>query len=126
MAIPYTEEQRQAIIEQVTTRLVAGESMRKICLDKDMPDRVTMLRWFNDDSELASIIARARDIQADALMDDMSDICAKMEGGQLDPNAGKAIIWAKQWQASKMRPKKYGDRLDLGNADSKPFEVIIK
>ncbi len=105
----YTAEDRKSILEQVLTRLIDGESMRKICLSDGMPDRHTLIRWVYDDEEYAPTIARARELQAEGLLDDMSEICAKMESGELDANSGKAIIWAKQWIAGRMN-KRYGDR----------------
>ncbi len=61
---------------------------------------------------LASTIARARDLQADALDDDIAGVIAEIRDSTLDPQAGRVIIWANQWRASKMRPKRYGDKID--------------
>ena len=122
----YSAEQKQTILESVVNQIIDGKSLRSICRDDaSIPDRVTLLRWMDQDDDFAAIIARARDLQAEALHDDMADICHKMESGELDANTGKAIIWAKQWSASKLKPKKYGDRLDLGNADGKPFKIDL-
>jgi hypothetical protein len=122
----YTDEQRAEILERVVNQIIDGKSLRSICAnDSTLPDRVTMLRWMNTDKDFATIIARARDLQAEALHDDMADICHKMESGELDANTGKAIIWAKQWSASKLKPRSFGDRLDIGNADGKPFSIEL-
>ena len=122
----YTDEQRAEILERVVNQIIDGKSLRSICAnDATLPDRVTMLRWMNTDKDFATIIARARDLQAEALHDDMADICHKMESGELDANTGKAIIWAKQWSASKLKPRSFGDRLDIGNADGKPFSIEL-
>lgn len=122
----YTDQQRADILERVVNQIIDGKSLRSICAtDSTLPDRVTLLRWMNTDKDFASIIARARDLQAEALHDDMADICHKMESGELDANTGKAIIWAKQWSASKLKPRSYGDRLDIGNADGKPFSIEL-
>jgi hypothetical protein len=106
----YTEQDRSNILESVLTRLINGESMRKICLSDGMPDRVTLIRWVYDDPEYATTIARARELQAEGLLDDMTDVCDKIESGELDANSGKAIIWAKQWIAGRMN-KKYGEKI---------------
>ena len=37
----------------------------------------------------------------------------EIRNGTLDANAGRVIIWANQWRAAKMRPKRYGDKLDI-------------
>lgn len=87
--------------------------------DADMPDRVTICRWMADEeSEYATIITRARQIQADALFDDMSDLINRMIDEGLDPTAVKTAIWAKQWQAGKLKPRKYGDKLQTENVNT--------
>jgi hypothetical protein len=115
----YSEEDKAIILAKVVDRLIDGESLRQIARDEDMPPRITLIRWINSgDNDIDTIIARARDMQAEALHDDMADICHKMEAGELDANTGKAIIWAKQWSAGKLRPKKYGDRIHTEHSGS--------
>ncbi len=36
----------------------------------------------------------------------------EIRDGTLDANAGRVIIWAHQWRAAKMRPRRYGDKID--------------
>ena len=36
----------------------------------------------------------------------------EIRNGTLDANAGRVIIWAHQWRAAKMRPRRYGDKID--------------
>ncbi len=67
---------------------------------------------------LASTIARARDLQADALDDDIAGVVQEIRDGTLDANAGRVIIWAHQWRAARMRPKRYGDKLDVKHGGS--------
>ena len=131
----YTAQQRAEILERVVNQIIDGKSLRSICAnDSTLPDRVTMLRWMNTDEEFATIIARARDLQAEAIHDDMADICTKMESGELDANTGKAIIWAKQWSAGKLKPKTYGDRIhtehsgkvELSGMDDEELDRIIR
>ena len=108
-----SDKRRAAIMDKVSERLINGESLRKICLDPDMPGRFAILKWVNDDSELASQYAHARDIQADALDDDITATIAEIRDGTLDAQAARVIIQAVQWRAAHMRPRRYGDKLDL-------------
>lgn len=125
--VAYSREEKAEIVETICIRLMDGESLRKICSDESMPDKATVLRWLNDqeDKEFATSIARARDLQADAIDDDIADIVARLLDGKLDPNVAKTAIWAHQWRAGKLRPKRYGDKLDLGNSDGQPFTIEI-
>lgn len=107
---PYTPEERDRIIATVCDRLIAGDSLRTICRAPEMPDLVTVLRWLNDEETYASTVARARDIQADSLDDQIQEITEKMIAKEIDPNTARVAIWALQWRAAKMRPKRYGDR----------------
>ena len=88
--------------------------------------RVTVLRWLNDSTDsLAPIIARAREFQADALDDDIQDITNRMLAGEVGHQEARTAIWAIQWRAAKLKPKKYGERLDLGNAGGTPFKIEL-
>lgn len=108
----YSEEQRQNVLNQITEDLMDGKSLREICAaDKGLPNRATILRWANEDSDFAATIARARDMQADALDDDIQEVVNQIRSGALKPEAGRVVIWALQWRASKMKPRTYGERI---------------
>lgn len=129
----------QHIGELICARIAEGESLRKICEDEDMPDRVTIYRWLAADPEFCNHYTRAREDQADTLADEIMAIAD--ETPDLNPILDKhgALIeiqlhsaylqWQKQridarkWTAMKLKPKKYGDRLvHAGDAEA-PLEV---
>lgn len=124
----YTEEQKIQIIEEISEGLMNGQSLRRICQSKTMPPKTTILRWLNDynNQELVTIIARARAMQCDAKFDEMDDILTDVRSKKLDPQAARVIIWALQWQLSKMQPKKYGERTaqDLTIIEKPPAQQI--
>ena len=97
------------IIEAICDRIAAGESISKICRDDGMPNRSTVMRWMKDE-EVAANIARAGELQADALADDLLEIA---DDPLLAPDDKRIRIHARQWLAGKQRPKKYGDRIDV-------------
>lgn len=101
----YTEE----IADTICERLMEGRSLRSICGDDDMPNRQTVVRWQVQHEDFAAKCARARELQAD-LMDDMildvADGC-KNETALAD----RVKISAYQWRASKLAPKRYGDKV---------------
>ena len=107
---PTTPEDKIKILDAVIERLVDGESLREICLDDDMPNKVTILRWTNSDSGLATSMARAREMQADALDDDITGVIKEIRDGTLDANQGRVIINAHQWRAAALKPKLYGTK----------------
>ncbi len=79
--------ERRKILNAVVDRLIEGDSLRQICRTKGIPDKSTILRWLVDDDELATSMARAREMQADALDDDIQDVVDEVRRGKLDPQA---------------------------------------
>lgn len=110
---PYTDEQRLEIIEKICERMMDGESLKRICAsDPSLPNKTTVIRWINDDKDnLAPLIARAREFQAECLDDEIQDITNRMLEGQIDPQSARVAIWAAQWRAARLKPKKYGDKI---------------
>ncbi len=103
-----TPENAAAICE----RIANGESLRSICDDDKMPSKVAVLDWLNEDSTFATQYARAREEQADHYADEIIEIA------DVEKDAAKARnrIDARKWKASKLKPKKYGDKLDLNHS----------
>jgi len=97
-------------IERVCDRLISGMGMREACAPLDCPAECAVYARMAKDPEFAGIIARAREAQQHAIIDqtvDMAD-AATPEDWQVV----KLRIWARQWRASKLAPKVYGDRLE--------------
>lgn len=103
----------EALVDTICDRIAAGESMRSVCRDEGMPDRVTVLRWLDAREEFAAKWARARLCQADSVDDDIVEMLGEVKSGVLDPNAARVLLAGYQWRASKLSPKRYGDRVDL-------------
>jgi hypothetical protein len=104
----YTQEIADAICE----RIGDGESLRSICADEGMPNKATVFRWLAVNSEFRDQYARARETQADSLVDDILLIADTED----DPQKARVKIDARKWIAGKMRPKVYGDKLDLNHS----------
>lgn len=93
-----------------------------------MPDVSTILYWLNDEKDKTFSIqyARAKQAQADIFVDEIIEI-ADDDSGDLDrvddygnrienkefTNRSKIRIDARKWAASKLAPKKYGEKLDV-------------
>lgn len=103
--MPYAEKIGSAICE----RLMDGESLKRICEDAKMPSRVTVFKWIRESEEFANNYARAREEQAESYADEITQIadCAKPE----DAAVARLQIDARKWVASKLKPKRYGDKI---------------
>jgi len=76
-----------------------------------MPNKATVFRWLGAHPEFRDQYARARESQADSYVDDIADIAdlAKPE----DVAVARLRVDARKWAAGKLRPKVYGDKLDI-------------
>lgn len=117
----YTEETANAFC----ARIAHGESVRKICDDDNMPALATVFRWLSKNQEFREQYSRAKDESAEADFDEIQDIAHKTLKGEYDPNAARVAMNGLMWTASKKKPKKYGDKLDIGNADGQPFQITV-
>jgi hypothetical protein len=113
----YSEELANAICE----RIANGESLRKICRDEGMPDRATIYRWMDSVEGFATKCARSRLLQGDHVEDEIADVIDDTRYGRLDPQAARVVLSGMQWRASKLNPKKYGDKLTLGGDPDQPL-----
>jgi len=133
--------------DAICEALAEGESLRAICAADEMPHRATVFRWLYAVPSFRDQYARARDEQAETLADDIVSIAdeqctmvrADKHGAKADDEAGdvevvfdatavarnRLRIDARKWVASKLKPKKYGDKLELGNIDDTPLRVVI-
>ncbi len=111
----YSPKQREELFSRILERIGNGESLRAICADKGMPDRITVQRWLGEDPELASRYARAREVQADTLFEGMADIEDKVLTGDLRPDAARVILDSQRWRAEKLKPKAYGAKVDVNH-----------
>ena len=75
--------------------------------------RTTLYAWIDSVPDAADKYARARERQAEAHADQITQAANRALSGDVEPNAARVFIDAMKWQASKLRPKVYGERLDI-------------
>lgn len=114
---PFTQFS-QAAADEICERIAQGKSLRSICMDQHLPSMSTVFKWLGSEPLFAESYMRAREAQADALVDDMVDIA---DDKSLDPNDRRIRIDTRKWLAGKMRPKKYSDKVILGSDPDNPL-----
>jgi len=107
----YTEE----IAEEICERVACGESLANICRDEHMPAQSEVWRWCEKDREgFRGRFARAREAQAEHWADQLVDLADSVAGSSDSAlvAATKLQIDTRKWVASKLKPKRYGDRVE--------------
>ena len=120
----------QVWADVICEKLACGESLRSICRNEEFPDLSTVMRWLSKNPAFQSQYARAREIQAEAHLDELIEIADDGRNDYMEKrNAeGEIIGWrengewvnrsrlrvdARKWAISKMAPKKYGDKTQV-------------
>ena len=127
------------LVDRICIRLSLGESVRSICKDPEMPSQALIYQWLYRHPDFLEQYTRAREEQAETHADEIVDIADETpallevkdkDGNVVDIKLDSAYIaWQKQridsrkWNASKQRPKKYGDRVTHGGDDESPVVV---
>lgn len=100
---------RAAIMADVCEQIANGKSLREICEPEGMPAPSTIVGWLVEDDALSEQYTRARERQADFYADEIIEIAdqAKNEDAQI----ARLRVDARKWKASKLAPKRYGDKV---------------
>jgi hypothetical protein len=129
----------------VCGHISVGLSLRKIEAIEGMPTKSAVMMWLlqgeafkaagdtnNPKAVFLDHYARAREVQADSLADDIISIADDSQYDTITED-GKTVtniehiqrdrlrVDARKWLAGKLRPKKYGDKLEVGGDPEKPI-----
>lgn len=124
----YTEE----LADLICGRVACGESMRSISRDESMPAMSTFFKWLREKDGFSEQYAQAKHESAESWADDIVDIADNqateplviegktvldgdgnqvMVASQVSIAHAKLRVDARKWSASKLKPKKYGDKI---------------
>jgi hypothetical protein len=135
-----TSEYNQHIALVICTRIAEGDSLREIVKSEGMPDRSTVYDWLLRHPEFADQYARAREEQADTLADEIVAIADeppevvpiidKRTGELIEHKLDNAYLqWqknridARKWTAMKLKPRKYGEKVELTGDKDNPLHI---
>lgn len=135
----YSQEVVDRICEEIAT---TSKSLRTICAPDDMPSVRTILNWLNTKPDFLLQYERAKQEQADFMSEEMleiaddgsNDFMTIVKGDQTYEvenkewtSRSKLRVDTRKWLASKLKPKKYGDKLDVTSDGEKlQQEIIVK
>lgn len=99
------------VANDICALLMTGESLRSICKRHGMPAMSTVTLWLAKHEEFSAQYARAREVQAEVLAEDIIMLAdTAVEDGAAVAKA-RLQVDARKWYASKLAPKRYGERI---------------
>lgn len=119
-----------------------GESMRTVCAIEGMPSMSTVFKWLREIPEFTQQYTRAKEESADVLAEDIISIADDGTNDTYKRDLGdgteseevnfdhiqrsKLRVEARKWIAAKLKPKKYGDKIQQEHvgANGGPLFVI--
>ena len=107
-------------------------------MSEHMPSRITVYSWLLDDRYAAFLTkyTRARELQSETMIDELNDIADDASNDYMETvdndtgaiigyklngehiNRSRLRIDTRKWIASKLKPKKYGDKIEVENTGS--------
>ena len=136
----------QQTADVICDGLIEGRSLRSICADENMPNAATVCRWLAVNEGFREQYARAREVQADTLFDEILDIADDSSGDRKIVGRdgeerevcdtefvqrARLRVDARKWMAGKLQPKKYGDKVtqehvgEGGGAIKSSVEIVF-
>jgi hypothetical protein len=126
----------------ICERIAAGESLRAICRDEEMPSSSSVFSWLLD-AEKKSFLEQyeaARAIQAELMFEELVEIADNSEHDELERESGNGGTYyvpnteyiqrsrlrvdTRKWYLSKVLPKKFGEKLDLTSAGKAVAPIV--
>ena len=125
----YTEELANEICELIST---TDKGLNAICKELGLCAK-TVFNWINDNDDFLHKYARAREVQAEYLADQIIEIADDKVNDYKSTENGEVVnseaiarsrlrVDARKWKASKLAPKKFGDKVDV-TSDNKPINT---
>lgn len=117
----YTPECANAVCAGIAD----GLSLRNAC-EAAGTKATTFLSWCNLDKAVDEQYAHAREARGLHYGDRIGEIADDAASGKIDPAAARAAIDGYKWTASRMAPKRLGDRMqhEVSGPNGSPVEQV--
>lgn len=141
----------KALAAKICERLAAGEYLRAICRDDDMPKESTVRAWAlkdwkenkddPDEEGFYAQYARGRDLGLDAMGEETLEIAdtpllgvktTKKANGDIETVTGDMIerarlrVDTRKWYLAKLAPKRYGEKITQEHTGAEGEPLIPK
>lgn len=108
----------QELADTICERMANGETLRAVCRDIRLAPS-TVIEWTMNNKEFSEHYAQARQKQADAYADMILDEAFNSHDAQI----GRLRVDALKWVASKLAPKRYGEKVEVEQTGT--TEVVV-
>lgn len=117
----------QQLADEICEGITLGYSVRTVCTPDHMPAISTFYKWLREHDDFSKQYARACEERTEAMAEDLLDIAddgtndyMESEDGTVTYNGdsiqrAKLRVDTRKWLMAKMKPKKYGDKLEVDN-----------
>lgn len=114
-----------ALAAKICERLAAGETLRSVCRDEEMPAHPTVILWTQKNDDFSDQYVKARETGYAVMADHMLDIADDGDNDSYVDDEGnvrtntdviarsRLRVDTRKWLLSKALPKVYGDKLDI-------------
>lgn len=113
----------KTLAAKICARIAEGESVKSICRDDAMPVASTVFLWLGEHAEFSDQYAIAKEESAEFHADEIISIADDTTG---DVARDRLRVDARKWVASKLKPKKYGDKIDHDHNHTGEFKVTVQ
>ena len=107
-------------LAEVFHQLAEGKTLIEICAQKGMPSKATIYRMVEESPQLRDDYARARSKQADTF----AEMIVAESRTCTDAQLGRLRMDALKWAASKIAPKKFGEKVEVEHAGE--VDIVVK
>ena len=155
MPVGRPSDYTQDLADEICSQLSEGKSMRRVCESDDMPSKATVFNWLRTNDEFLDQYEKAKVEAADFLAEEIVEIAdysvndlivtlnidlenkpkeewtehdVKLVAAKLNPEniqRSRLRVDARKWIASKLKPKKYGDKTSVGFDPDAPLKVSL-
>lgn len=138
-AIGRPSDYTEALGDSICEHIAGGKSLVSWCNPEGRANYTTVMRWLQNFEEFRNKYARAREAQADFLAEEIVNIAdtplkgvktKTNEKGEVETTEGDMIehrrlqVDARKWYASKLAPKKYGDKTETTHKGSVGVNLV--
>ena len=113
----------KALAARLCAQLAQGKSVRTVCKMASMPSCSTVFLWLANNKAFSEQYEKAVESRADAMIEDMLEFA---DDTTENPQRSRLQIDTRKWIASKLKARKYGDKLEVSGDPDRPMITKIQ